>query len=219
MIRIIGLGFLGLLILPFAYYAVGFGMAGLGDTLPQPHYLRSGDAAANVAIFSHMIFGAVITVLVPFQVIAPLRQRFPIWHRWAGRIIATAALVTAAGGLLYIGMRGTIGGMPMNIGFALYGVLTLVAAARMWGLAHSGRFQRHRVWALRFFWLAIGSWLYRVQYGLWYLATGGLWSNPDFTGAFDLAMNFAFYVPALIGVEIYLASAHNKPVAIQTERP
>ena len=214
MIRSVAFGGLALLILPFAYYAVSFGQAGLLDALPEPHYLMSDVTVANLAIFSHMILGGVITFLAPFQLITALRKRYPIVHRWSGRIIATAAIVTAFGGLIYIAMRGTIGGTPMDAGFALYGGLTLLAAVRTWQLARRRDFARHRIWALRLLSLAIASWLYRVQYGLWYLATDGLWSTPQFTGAFDLFMNVGFYLPHLIGLEVYLRSRHKdtKPV-------
>lgn len=208
--KTLGYGLLALLVLPFAYYAVNFGEAGLRQALPEPHYLFSENTAANMAIFAHMVMGGVITFLVPFQLMTALRRRYPALHRWSGRIIATAAIVTAMGGLVYIALRGTIGGLPMDAGFALYGALTLFAGARTWQLARQRDFRHHAAWALRFFWLAIASWLYRVQYGLWYLATDGLWSTPAFSGGFDLMMNVGFYLPHLIGVEIYLRTSHNK---------
>lgn len=198
------LGLLALLLLPFALYSVDFGQAGLRNDLDEPHYLRSTQWAANLAIFTHMVTGAVITLLIPFQLIGPLRRRAPGLHRWSGRLIAIAATITALGGLIYIPLRGTIGGWPMDLGFALYGLLTLGAALQTVRHAKAKRIAQHQAWALRFFWLAIGSWLYRVHYGLWYLATDGLWSNAEFTGAFDLAQNFAFYLPYLIAVELYL---------------
>lgn len=201
--QIVALSVVALLILPFALYAIDFGQAGLRDDLTEPHYLRSPQMAANLAIFAHMITGAVITVLVPFQLISPLRRRASWLHRFSGRFIAIAAIITALGGLIYIPMRGTVGGWPMDLGFTLYGLLTLIAALQTLRHARARRMTQHQAWALRFFWLAIGSWLYRVHYGLWYLATDGLWSNPDFTGAFDLMQNFAFYLPYLIGVEVY----------------
>ena len=52
--------------------------------------------------------------------------------------------------------------------------------------------------------LAIGSWLYRLHYTVWYLATGGLWSTSKFTGLFDYAQMVGFYLPYLILLEIYL---------------
>jgi hypothetical protein len=97
----------------------------------------------------------------------------------------------------------------MDIGFALYGLLLLLAALQTIRHARARRFALHQTWALRLFWLALASWLYRVHYGLWYLATDGLWSNPQFTGGFDLVQNFAFYLPYLLGVEVYLKRRSN----------
>ncbi len=205
LIQTITLVALALLVLPFSLYALNFGQGGLRQSLPEPHYILSDNIPANLAIFIHMITGGIITFLVPFQLISGVRRRYPAVHRWSGRIIGTAAIITAIGGLVYIPLRGTIGGWPMDAGFTLYGLLTLLAAIQTIRHARAKRFDAHRAWALRLFWLAIGSWLYRVHYGLWYLATGGLWSNQAFTGAFDLIQNFAFYIPYLVGVEIYLA--------------
>lgn len=193
-----------LLALPFVFYAANFGQSGLRNALSEPHYLFSGNAAANTAIFMHMITGAAVTLLVPLQLIGPIRDRAPRLHRWSGRIIVLTAVVTAIGGLIYIPLRGTIGGAPMNAGFTVYGVLVLTCAVQTIRFAHARRITRHRAWALRLFWLAMGSWFYRVHYALWHLATDGRWSNPEFTGAFDFIQNFAFYLPYLIGVEIYL---------------
>jgi len=216
LIRTTAFAALALMVLPFAYYALEFGQRGLRNALPEPHYLQSDLAVANFGIFLHMVFGGVITFLAPIQLITQLRQRFPAVHRWSGRIIATAAIITAIGGLTYIVARGTIGGWPMDAGFSLYGVLTLLTAVRAWQLARRGNYLDHSKWALRFFWLAIGSWLYRVQYGIWYLLTDGLWTTPEFTGAFDLAMMTGFYLPHLIGVEIYLRAKHNRRTKTQT---
>ena len=116
-----------LLTLPFAIYATKFGLGGLWDALPEPHYIRSDNLIANLSIFSHMAAGAAITVLVPLQLVPSLRLRLPILHRWSGRLIILAAIAAAVGGLVYIPLRGTIGGMPMNIGFSLYGVLVLIS--------------------------------------------------------------------------------------------
>ena len=195
---------LALLTLPFVIYAINFAQGGLRDALPAPHYIRSNNPVANLSIFSHMAAGAAITALVPLQLIPSIRQRLPALHRWSGRLIIIAAVATAIGGLVYIPLRGTIGGTPMNIGFSLYGLLVLLTALQTIRYARARRVADHNAWALRFFWLALGSWFYRVHYGLWYLATDGLWSNPQFTGGFDLAQSVAFFLPYLVGVEVYL---------------
>ena len=151
-----------------------------------------------------MLSGGLITLLTPFQLVAVLRRRWPGLHRMSGRLLVIAGLLTAICGLTFVGGRGTIGGTVMDVGFTLYGTLLGLAAVQTYRSAHRREFDRHRTWALRFFCLAIASWLYRVHYGLWYFVTGGLWSEPDFSGGFDKVQVFAFYLPYLLLLEVYL---------------
>ena len=58
--------------------------------------------------------------------------------------------------------------------------------------------------ALRLFALAIGSWLYRMEYGFWLLLVGDLGHTDDFRGGFDYVTAFFFYVPNLLVVEALL---------------
>jgi hypothetical protein len=125
-------------------------------------------------------------------------------HRWIGRVYVSAALLAGAGGLAFIATKGTIGGTPMNIGFSLYGLLMVLCAAQAWRHARARRFDAHRAWALRLFALAIGSWLYRMEYGIWIALTGNLGHAKDFHGPFDAFMAFFFYLPNLLVVQALL---------------
>ncbi|WP_421856221.1 DUF2306 domain-containing protein [Oricola sp.] len=191
---------------PFARHAYNFGLQGLnGYVAGWTHLHSAGRPLANTAIFAHMVAGAFITIAAPLQLMPPLRNRFPALHRWTGRAICLVAIVTALGGLFYIVTRHTIGGPVMDTGFALYGLLMLVSAVETARHARAGDFARHRRWALRLFFLSIGSWLYRVHYAVWYGLTGGLGTAPGFSGPFDLIQTFAFYVPYLLVLEIIFA--------------
>lgn len=197
--------FLAFLAAPFSYYAAEFGFRGLGSRLGEDTYLfTSGAPWSNAAVFLHMLTGAALPMMVPFQVALGLSGLLPALHKWLGRLLVLTAVVTAAAGLIFIVLRGTVGGFPMDAGFAVYGLLLLTAALMVLHLARTGQTSRHHRWALRFFVLAMGSWLYRVQYGLWVLATGGIGSNARFTGAFDLFMNAGFYLPWLVLLELFL---------------
>jgi hypothetical protein len=63
--------------------------------------------------------------------------------------------------------------------------------------------EKHRLWALRLYALAIGSWLYRMDYGFWLLLTDGLGHTRQFSGPFDQVMAFFFYLPNLLVVEVF----------------
>lgn len=200
----VALGVAFLLLLPFVHYAWNFGWRGFTSDLTGISYIyTSGGRLPNTGIFGHMMLGAIVTLLVPVQLMASVRDRWPSVHRASGYVIITAAMFTAVGGLVYIAVRGTAGGPAMDVGFSLYGACLMVAAFMTVYYARRRDTLRHRQWALRFFLLAIASWLYRVHYGIWHVTTGGWASEKDFSGLFDQVQNFAFYVPYLVLLEIY----------------
>lgn len=193
---------LALMALPFALHSLGRPFDALaGD--PEARGRLFGDALSNLAIFGHMALGGILTVGVPLQLLPMLRTRLPGLHRRAGYALAVAAALTALGGLVYIALNGTVGGAWMSVWFALYGVAMLIAAAQTVYCAIDKDFARHRRWALRLTVLAVGSFLYRVHYGVWFALTGGLGAQEDFTGPFDRIQVFAFYLPYLILLEMY----------------
>lgn len=194
---------LALLAAPFVIYSAVFGLAGLTRDLSGETRFFTAPLPSGL-VFTHMATGAVATLLAPFQLIGRIRVKAPNVHRTLGYVTLTAAAITGIAGLLYIALEGTIGGPLMSAGFALYGALLLVAAANTAYHALDKDKRRHRAWALRLTVLALGSFLYRLHYWLWYAATGGAGSTPEFTGPFDL-FNFAgFYLPYLVLLEIVL---------------
>ena len=194
----------------FAAHAVTRGFSAFaGD--PEALGRFAGGVFSNGAIFSHMIFGGVITLLAVLQWAGPVRRRWPALHRMSGRVLATLACLTGIGGLIYIALSGTIGGFEMSAGFTLYGVLMVIAAIQTPRMAMTGQYARHRRWGVRLIVLCLASWLYRVHYGLLYAtvcADGGeacfALTTPAFTGPFDRIQNWAFYLPYLALAEIWL---------------
>jgi len=194
---------LALATLEFVAYALQLGQDGLQGNA-QSSRLISEVAGANFGIFLHMITGAVITALAPLQLIPALRRRVPILHRWSGRVLVGLAVITSLGGLTYIALNGTIGGLHMSLAFAIYGLLMLVCAQQTYSHARAKNWATHRDWALRLFFLAIGSWLYRVHYAIWVPSTNSAGMTSDFTGWFDQINLWAFFVPYLLLLEIAL---------------
>ena len=169
-----------------------------------PHIYERDTPAASAGIGLHFAAGGMILVLGCIQLIGAVRQRFPAMHRWLGRVYVSASFLAGVGGLTFILVRGTIGGTVMNIGFGLYGVLTILAAVQTIRHARARRMGAHRAWALRLFALAIGSWLFRMDYGFWLLLTDGAGHTQDFHGLFDMVMAFFFYIPNLLVAEAFI---------------
>jgi len=188
-----------------AFYAVPFFQQDMHSWNATLNNLYSEDTStATAGIGLHFMAGGLILIFGCVQLMGSVRARFPLLHHWLGRIYVTAALLTAIGGLVFVVSKGTIGGWVMDLGFGLYGVLMIVCAVMTIRLAMAKQFVDHRRWALRLFALAVGSWLYRMDYGFWYLLTDNAGHNETFTGPFDYVMDFFFFIPNLLVVEIIL---------------
>lgn len=192
------------MVLWFVDHAMGRGLS-LWSAAEQAssRLFHPGSALANTAIYAHMALGGLITGLAPLQLIPAIRRKWPRVHHVLGYSVAGLAAMTALGGLIYLARHGAIGGAPMIAGFGLYGALMLLAAVRTLQLAHT-RDPRHYEWGARLIMLIMGSYLYRMHYGLNYALFGGVATNDAFTGTFDLVQNVAFYVPYLLILEIWL---------------
>jgi len=64
--------------------------------------------------------------------------------------------------------------------------------------------------------LAIGSWLYRMDYGFWIMLTNGLGHTHQFSGPFDKVMPFFFYIPNLLVAEVFIRDMKYKSYSILT---
>lgn len=57
----------------------------------------TGHGDKNWAYVSHVVGGAVVLALGPFQFVAPIRNSFRKYHRWAGYIFVTGSLMAFLG--------------------------------------------------------------------------------------------------------------------------
>jgi hypothetical protein len=202
----------GLYILFFYLGALsGSDLSSWNNNLPGMY--EKGSVTAVWSMAAHLLAGAILLLLGPLQLIDAVRLRWLNFHRWTGRVYVLTAAMAGLGGLLFIAIKGTIGGPVMNVGFGLYGLLMVVAAVETYRHARALRIDVHRAWGIRLFALAIGSWLYRMDYGFWLLSTHRLWHTSDFRGPFDIVMAFFFYVPNLILAELFIRSRENGATA------
>ena len=176
-------GLFGLYILAF-YAAAVFGgdMEKWNNVLPGLY--QKDSIYATIGIGLHFATGGIILMLGSIQLIEAIRVRYSRFHRWVGRVYVSAALLAAVGGLIFILLKGTVGGTVMDIGFGLYGILMFIAALQTIRHARAGRIEQHRAWALRLYALAIGSWLYRMDYGFWVMLADGAGHADNFQGPF-----------------------------------
>ncbi len=193
----------GLYILVFFFIALLQGNAvQWNESLPGLYDAGTPQATAGIGL--HFAAGGVILVLGCIQLLPAVRHRWPAVHRWLGRTYVSAAALTSIGGLVFIAQKGTIGGVVMDVGFTGYGLLMLFASVEAYRHARARRIEKHRAWAIRLFALAIGSWLYRMEYGFWFLLADAVGHQDNFQGPFDYFMDFFFYLPNLLVAELII---------------
>jgi len=194
-----------------AYILAYYGGAIPAGTMEQwnatlPALYEAHTPAASFGMGLHFFAGATLLLLGPIQLIGAVRRRAPRVHHWIGRLYALAAFSAGVGGLIFIALKGTVGGVAMTVAFAMYGALMVLAAVQTVRHAMARRIDIHRAWAIRLFALAIGSWLYRIGYGLFFAIAGT--DHPGhteaFSGWFDYIMDFAFFIPPLIIAEMFI---------------
>ena len=200
-----------------AYILAYYGGAIPAGTLEQwnatlPALYEAHTPVASFGMGLHFFAGATLLLLGPIQLIGAVRRSAPKVHHWIGRVYAFAAFAAGVGGLIFIALKGTVGGVMMTAAFAAYGALMILAAVQTVRHAMARRIDIHRAWAIRLFALAIGSWLYRIGYGLFFAINGS--DDPghtaNFTGWFDHVMNWAFFVPPLIVAELFIRARRSQ---------
>jgi hypothetical protein len=199
----------------FVVYSGDLGLRGLIAEAPSEvsRVFQEDGILANAGIALHMIAGAVLTLGAPLQALPIVRRHWPGLHRRFGYVLFVLAVATGLGGLVYITLNGTIGGWWMSLWFAIYGAAMIWTAINTIYYALAKDMRRHFAWAMRLVVLAVGSWIYRMHYAIWYATTGGIASNEAFTGLFDQIQVVAFFVPYLVIAEIVLRwrSARRRP--------
>lgn len=197
----------------FAFTVASFyGMAAARGTTAQAwsghitHGYVPGDTLGNLAVATH-IFSAVIVILAGgLQVIPQVRDRFPAFHRWNGRVYAVTAFAISLAGLYMTWVRGSVGDLPQHLGGSLMAILIMLFAVMAIRYAMARDFKTHRRWALRLY-LVVSASLF-IRAGIFlslFLNRGPFGFDPStFTGPFLTFISFAQYLVPLAVLELYL---------------
>jgi uncharacterized membrane protein len=98
----------------------------------------------------HILSAGLFIVLAPLQLVRPVRRRFPVLHRWTGRVGLVSGSAAAVTGL-YFGIFLPIAGIAESAIIAVVGFLFLVAIVRALRAIRRRDVTSHREWMLRAF--------------------------------------------------------------------
>jgi uncharacterized membrane protein len=189
------------------------GLPGLEQTRLPEGYVP-GDGPGNLATAFHVVIAIIIIGAGPLQLIPPLRNRFPAFHRFVGRIYMTTAILTSIAGLFMVWTRGVVGGPLAIYGISLDAILIILFAAIALRYAMARKIDQHRRWAMRLFMVVSAVWFFRIGMMFWFMTTGGVGIDSEtFTGPFLDFIYFGQMIVPLLFLEIYFRAQDNHAAA------
>lgn len=191
----------------FAFYVtVFYGRATLHGRFEEwnkvlYHGYVPGAGVHNAVLASHLLLAVVVMLGGALQLLPQLRRRWPVFHRWNGRVYVLATMFAAAGGLGMVLGGKQVGDLSQHVAVGLNALTIFTCASFAWGHAMARSFDGHRRWALRLFLVAGGVWFFRIGLMLWIVANHGPvgFDPKTFTGPFLTILSFAqFLLPLAI---------------------
>ena len=110
--------------------------------------------------------GIVALCLGPWGFWTAFRNKYPLLHRWMGRIYLLSVLIGGIAGL-YLAVT-ALGGLPTRIGFSMLGTLWLTTGAMAYLRIRQGDVQVHRAWMIRSYALTFSAVMLRVWLPLFF---------------------------------------------------
>ena len=193
----------------FAYYILDFygGTAAQGDLEAWNKRLFRGiiesDHIGNILVGIHLLTAFIIAFCGPLQFIPQIRNRFPAFHRFNGRLYLATAFIISTAGLYLVCARGGVSATG-DVSLGLNGLLIIIFAAMTQRFAIARKYDVHCRWALRLF-LAVCAFLFgRAGFQAWIFLTDGMGHTNAYTGPFDVFWGFGMYLLPLTLLEFYL---------------
>jgi hypothetical protein len=180
------------------------------------HGYEAGATMGNAALAGHILFATVINIAGTLQLIPGVRNRFPAFHRWNGRVFVLGAFTQAITGLyLTLSGRRIVGDATQHTISVLGALLIMFCGAMALRYAIARDFTTHRRWALRFFLVASASWFFRLGFFVTLIVFGPIGFDPTtFSGPLPTFWSLAQYLLPLGVLELYLR-AQSHPGALR----
>ncbi len=176
-----------------AIYALQFLSVGIENALPQMAYhVPERLLPASV----HFAIGGLVLLIGPFQFVPGLRAKWPVLHRWMGRIYVTGCIFS--GIAAFILASNTNAGLVARTGFSLLAIAWVYATTMAFLRARNRNFNEHKQWMIRSYALTLAAVTLRI-----YLPVSMIGFGLPYATVYPV-ISFACWVPNAIAAEWYL---------------
>ena len=115
--------------------------------------------ASPLPVVVHIIGASLYAILGAFQFTNSIRRRWPVWHRWAGRLLVVCGLLVGASGLwmtLFYQLPAGDGAF-LNAQRLLFGSAMIVSIVLAYVTIRRGNVKQHRAWMMRAYAIGIAA--------------------------------------------------------------
>src|SRR5450631_584465 len=204
-----GLALMALLAASVALYSLRFYGVLSDNWLDVDPGIRAVIARVPIQALTHMLIGPIALFLGPFQFYPELRAKYPLAHRWSGRVYVTACV--AAGMAALVTSPYASGGPVAGLGFGILAVLWVSTTVGAWRAAVQGQFALHRLLMRFSYAMTFGAVTLRLQIPL-----GFMLGYPSYS-AMSVWLAYTSWIPNVIVVALYsIARAIRRPTPSAT---
>ncbi|HEY7771779.1 MAG TPA: DUF2306 domain-containing protein [Marinagarivorans sp.] len=162
----------------------------------------AGDTIGNFAFGFHALGAGIIAIAGGLQLVPQVRQRFPKFHRYNGRMFLLTCVTLTLSGLYLVWIRNAPPSAFNDLKTTFNGVLILACSYFVLRRVLEGDIKNHSRWAIRLYLVANGQWFLRVGV-LCYLALGNLIGEANFGDPFFAFWDYAAFVAPLAVLQLY----------------
>lgn len=163
-----------------------------------------GDETGNRFFGFHALAAGIVAFGGALQLIPQVRNRWPVFHRWNGRVFLLTVTGLALSGFWLVWVRGPAPSDFNDYGTTVNGVLILTFAGLAYRTARARRFVEHQRWALRLYLVSNAQWFMRIGMFAYVVINMALGNPPSMRGLFPTLWTFGCFLAPLAVAEFYL---------------
>lgn len=166
-----------------------------------------GDTIGNAAFASHALGAGVVALAGALQLVPWVRQRFPRFHRWNGRVFLLTVLALSLSGFCLVWIRDNSPGTADALATSANGVLIIGFAVAAWRAIRRRDFTAHRAWAMRLYLVSNGQWFMRVGVFAYFALARAAGDTPGFADGFFQFWKVGCFLVPLAVLQLYLVAS------------
>jgi uncharacterized membrane protein len=160
-----------------------------------------GDPLGNITFATHALAAGVVACGGALQLIPQVRNRFPVFHRWNGRVFLVTVVALSFSGFYLVWVRHA---SLSPVATTINGLLILTFAFLALRAALARRIAVHRRWAMRLYLVSNAQWFTRVGVFSYFAINQALGNPVSIRDPFLSFWAFGCYLVPLAVLEMYL---------------